>query len=161
LPDYRDKFKDRVALVTGAASGIGLETARLFVENGANVIEADLDEESLRKAESDLGKRFAGKVCDVSNDEDVRALADYIENERDRLDVIVNNAGVGRLATVDQMTEEDFCFHYDVNVKGPMLMVSRCLNCLRKSDYASIVNVSSSAARAVLGGLHYLYSSSK
>lgn len=155
------EFNEAIALVSGAASGIGLETALQFIAEGATVIGLDLDEEALGEAGQRLGKRFKPRACDVSAGEQVEAVVQHVLDSFGRLDFLVNNAGVGRLCAVDGMTEEDFRFHYGVNVMGPMLLVTHGVALLRRSSRPSIVNVSSCAARGVFMAHHFLYSSSK
>lgn len=155
------EFKDYVVVISGAASGIGLGTARLFVEEGATVISPDIDEEGLKKASAELGERYIGKVCDISRAEKVRALADFVREEFGKLDVLVNNAATGRLTPVEAMTEEDFYYHYEVDVKGTMLMVTNFLPLLKASSNPSIVNISSGAAVVEFFDHHFLYSSAK
>ena len=154
-------FKDYVVLITGAASGIGLDTARQFIENHAEVVAVDFDEKTLTAAAEKLGKSYHPQLCDISKEDQVAAVAKYVDDTFGRLDVLVNNAGVGRLAAVEYMREEDFYYHYEVNVKGTMLLVTHCLPLLKKSSHASIVNVSSSAARTVQASHHFLYSTTK
>jgi NAD(P)-dependent dehydrogenase (short-subunit alcohol dehydrogenase family) len=154
-------FTDYIVVVTGAASGIGLDTARQFIENHAIVVGVDCDEKTLKAAADKLGKSYLARLCDISKEDQVTGLAKYVGDTFGRLDVLVNNAGVGRLAGVEYMTEEDFYYHYDINVKGPMLMVTHLLPLLKKSSHASIVNVSSSAARVVQTSHHFLYSTTK
>jgi NAD(P)-dependent dehydrogenase (short-subunit alcohol dehydrogenase family) len=154
-------FEGHVVLITGAASGIGLESARLFLEEGATVIGADLDRESLADAARALGERFSPRPCDVTREDQVAALADFVGAAHGKLDTLLNNAGAGRLVGLETMQEADFDFHYQVNVKGPMLMVKHCIPLLRKSSNASILNVSSTAARVEHTQNHFLYSTAK
>ncbi len=154
-------FKDYVVLVTGAASGIGLGAATQFIENHADVVAVDFDEKALKAAAAKLGKSYHAQLCDISKADQVAAVSKYVSDTFGRLDVLVNNAGVGRLTGIEYMKEEDFHYHYEINVKGPMLMVTNCLPLLRKSSHASIVNISSTAAVVELGNHHFLYSTTK
>ena len=154
-------FNDYVVLITGAASGIGYAASRLFTEAHATVIGADRDAAALDQARAALGERFVPRICDVSVEPEVAATAQFAEGQFDKLDVLVNNAGRGMLVNLETMQETDFYWHYDVLVKGPMLMVKHCLPLLRKSAHPSILNVSSKAARAELMKHHFLYSTAK
>jgi len=154
-------FKDYIVLVTGAASGIGLGAAAQFIENHAEVVAVDFDEKTLKSAAEKLGKSYHPQLCDISKEDQVAAVAKYVSDTFGRLDVLVNNAGVGRLTAIEYMKEEDFHYHYEINVKGPMLMVTHCLPFLKKSSHASIVNISSTAAAAELSNHHFLYSTTK
>lgn len=154
-------FKDYIVLITGAASGIGYAASQLFIQEHATVIGADLDEAALVRARSALGERFVGKTCDVSNETQIAAAAQFVGHQFGKLDVLVNNAGRGMLVPLEAMQEADFYWHYDVLVKGPMLMVKHFVPLLRKSSHPSILNMSSQAARGELMTHHFLYSTAK
>ena len=153
-------FKNNIVLVTGAASGIGFETARQFIEHGATVVGADYDEKTLRDASEKLGDRFIPKRCDVTVEEEIASLSGYVKDSFGKLDVLVNNAGGAKFAAPEEMREEDFYYHYDLLVKGPMLFVKHFVPLLRRSSNPSIVNISSLAARQVHSN-HFLYSTAK
>jgi NAD(P)-dependent dehydrogenase (short-subunit alcohol dehydrogenase family) len=155
------EFDGFVVMVTGAASGIGLETARQFIGEGAVVISPDIDEAGLEKAAAELGEKYIPRVCDISKADRIAELAGFIKDEYGRLDVLVNNAAMGKLTAIDVMTEEDFYYHYEVDVKGAMLMVTNLLPMLKESAYPSIVNISSSAALVEHVNFHFLYSTAK
>ncbi len=155
------EFRDTVVLVTGAASGIGLETASQFAANGARVIAVDCDGDGLQRTADVLGGNCEPISCDVADAARVQGLCEQVQTRFGRLDSLVNNAGVGRLCALDSIQDEDFLYHYGVNVKGPMLLVASLLGLLRQSSYPSIVNVSSCAARGEFMAHHSLYSSSK
>ena len=154
-------FEGHVVLITGVASGIGLESARLFLEEGAVVVGADLDEASLAEADEKLGGRFFARPCDITREDQVAALAAFVDETQGKLDTLFNNAGGGTLVGIETMQEADFDFHYQLNVRGPMLMVKHCLPLLRKSSNPSILNVSSTAARVEHTQHHFLYSTAK
>jgi NAD(P)-dependent dehydrogenase (short-subunit alcohol dehydrogenase family) len=100
-------FEGHVVLITGAASGIGRESARLFLEEGAIVIGADLDQASLAEARAALGGRFFPRACDVTREDQVAALAGFVGETQGKLDTLVNNAGPGRLVALETMQEAD------------------------------------------------------
>jgi NAD(P)-dependent dehydrogenase (short-subunit alcohol dehydrogenase family) len=90
-----DYFSGKTAIVTGGASGIGLETAKVFLERGANVVIADLKPEHLKDAEKKLGpQNLLASVCDVSFEADVTRTMDEAEKRFGKVDIIVNNAGL-------------------------------------------------------------------
>ncbi len=154
-------LKDHVVLITGAASGIGLAASRLFIKEEAIVIGVDMDQESLNKAASDLGKCFVPKRCDITIEAQIEEVAGFTGDSYGRLDTLVNNAGRGTLVNMETMQESDFYFHYDVDVKAPMFMVKHFIPLLKKSLNPSIVNISSSAARVEQTKNHFLYSTAK
>jgi len=154
-------FKDYVVLITGAASGIGLASARLFIEEKATVIGVDIDGKNLEQAGKTLGLKFIPRLCDITEEEQIGQLAAFVESEHKKLDVLVNNAGSGNLVGIETMQESDFYMHYDVNLKGPMLLVKHFVPLLRKSKNPSILNVSSTAGRVEHTQNHFLYSTSK
>ena len=149
-------FSDYVVLVTGASSGIGLGIAREFVEAGATVVGTDLDGDRLAAAREKLGDKFIARVSDVRQESQIVDLSEYVAETFQRLDVLVNNAGVIKVVGPEEMTEEDFYNEYDVTVKGPMLMIKHFAALLRKSTNPSIANISSSAVNneAPLNGLY-------
>lgn len=154
-------MKDYVVVITGAASGIGLESSRKFIQQGAKVVGADLDENGLKKAHSELGEVFIPKVCNVTNASEIEKLAQFVREKFYHLDILINNAGVGKFGiTPEMMKEEDYYYHFEVLVKGPMLLVHYFAPLLKKSSHPSIINISSIAARITTSG-HFLYSSAK
>ncbi len=153
-------MSEDVVLVTGAASGIGYETARQFLEHGAVVVGTDRNAAGLDAAAGRLGKRFVGRTMDVTKVAEIESLASFIGQTYGRLDTLVNNAGVARFISITDMQESDYLYHYEVLVKGPMFVAKHCIPLLRKSDSPSIVNISSVAARNEVDN-HHLYSTAK
>ena len=149
-----------IVLITGAASGIGYETARQFVKHGAVVVGADRNTAGLETAAAQLGERFIGRTVDISKVAESLALAGFIGETFGRLDTLVNNAGVGQFVSVADMQESDYLYHYEVLVKGPMFLVKHCIPLLQKSENPSILNISSAAARNEVAN-HHLYSTAK
>ncbi len=155
-----EEFAGYVVLVTGAASGIGRETARQFIGQGAEVIGVDYDEETLGKTKKALGERYLARQCDVSNAGRIEGLSREVKETFGKLDVLVNNAGRAKFLGPVEMEEEDFYYHYDVLVKGPMLFVKHFFPLLKASKNPCIVNISSDAARVEVSN-HFLYSTAK
>ena len=153
-------MNSKVVLVTGAASGIGYETARQFVHQGDTVVGPDRNSGNLEMVADKLGQRFIAKTCDIADIDQTKALADFIGETFGRLDVLVNNAGLGEFIPLPEMEEADYLYHYEVLVKGPMFLVKHCLPLLQKSPNASILNVSSSVAKIEVSN-HHLYSTAK
>jgi len=152
--------KDKVAVITGAASGMGLAIATQFVEAGTTVVGIDLDKSALEDVASKLGENFIPNICDVSKEQDIAKTASEFSNNFSHLDVLVNNAGMMRRKGIEKMTADDFDFTFDLLVKGPMLFVKHFASFLRKAPAPSIVNISSAAALFVIRN-HFLYSCAK
>ena len=144
-------FTDQVALVTGAAAGMGLDTARAFAAAGAAVVLSDVDEQALRAATEKLtaaGHRALGVPCDVSDEDQVAALVDRTVAEFGRLDVAYNNAGI-MLPLADAADEpaEAFDRVTAINLRGVWACMKHELRQMRDQGSGAIVNCSS------LGGL--------
>ncbi len=111
-------MKGEVIIVTGAASGVGFETARLLAEEGVKVVGADIDEAGLEKLETALRERdleILTKVTDVSKPEEVASLVDFAADSHDRLDGIFNNAGIRDGTHFDDVDPESYHEHLATN----------------------------------------------
>lgn len=144
-------FENKVALVTGAASGLGLATARAFAEAGASVVLADWNENAVRSASEELAAqdhRTIAVRCDVSDDAQVEAMIEQTVSTFGRLDAAYNNAGVQNiLAEAADQTREDFDRVMAINLRGVWSCMKFELQQMRKQGSGAIVNCSS------LGGL--------
>ncbi|WP_073455557.1 SDR family NAD(P)-dependent oxidoreductase [Pseudonocardia thermophila] len=143
----------RVAVVTGAGSGIGLATARAFLAAGTTVIGLDVRDES-----PEPGMDWIR--CDVTDDAAVAAAFARIRETHGKLDVLVNNAGIPAKGTIEEATDADWQAVFDVNVFGVARVTRHALPLLRLGESAVIVNVSSGAA-LVGTPLRAVYSASK
>jgi len=139
-------FQGQSIVVTGGASGIGLAAAERFAQAGADVAILDANAKDLSCAVERLsgnnGCRVLGAVADISRSRDVAAAFDRVLEERGRVDVLVNNAGISFARRVDEYTEEELDRILAVNLKGAFLCVRAALPALRRSRGA-IVSVSS------------------
>jgi 3alpha(or 20beta)-hydroxysteroid dehydrogenase len=137
------RLDSKIALVTGAARGTGAVVARRFVEEGARVVLVDILEDPLRAVATELGDAARFISLDVTDEEGWRRVAADVLDVEGGLDVLVNNAAVLHLATVDATTTDAFERLLRVNVIGPFLGIRTCLPALRASGAGSIVNVGS------------------
>lgn len=145
-------FDGLTAIVTGGASGIGAAVADRLAEGGANVAVLDL-------AEGRHPRNFAVQA-DVSDDSSVRAAVDAVVARFGRVDVVVNNAGVGAQGAVGDNPDDEWHRVFDINVVGMVRVTRACLPYLRLSPAAAVVNTASVAATAGLPQ-RALYSATK
>ncbi|MEJ2887092.1 SDR family NAD(P)-dependent oxidoreductase [Actinomycetospora aeridis] len=159
-----DRFRldDRVAVITGASSGLGVVFATALAEAGADVVLGARRTEKLedtRKAVEERGRRCVTVRTDVSSPEDCRALADAAMDEFGRLDVLVNNAGIGTAYPATKETPEQFREVIDINLNGSYWMAQAAVR--HMTDGGSIVNVSSILALTTAALPQAAYASSK
>ena len=135
----------RIALVTGAARGIGLAIAQRFAADGATVVVADLDGDAATDAAEALEGPAEGVACDVVDEADVARMVDGVVERHGRLDVLVNNAGITRDAMMHRMTLDDFRAVIDVHLQGTWLCSRAALTHMRSREDpgGAIVNLSS------------------
>jgi len=147
------EFDGLVAVVTGGASGIGLATAQVLAERGATVAVFDL-------GHGDLPAGLKPYVADVTDRVSLEVAVAAVASDLGRLDIVVNNAGISAVGTVEANDDATWARVLDVNVTGMARMTAAALPWLRESPSAAVVNVSSIAA---LNGLpqRALYSASK
>jgi NAD(P)-dependent dehydrogenase (short-subunit alcohol dehydrogenase family) len=122
-----DVLKGKVALVTGANSGIGLAIAKRFAAEGARVVLAGRRQPELDAAAAEIGPAALAVRTDVANLEELERLVTTIEDRYQRLDIVVANAGGGSFAPLGQITEEHFDATFDTNVKGAVFTVQQAL----------------------------------
>ncbi|MBH0779770.1 3-oxoacyl-ACP reductase FabG [Nocardia bovistercoris] len=150
----RPLLADKTAVITGAAQGIGYAIAELFVSEGARVVIGDLDADLAAVAAEKLGGQAAavGVRCDVTQSGDVDALLSAAIDAFGTLDVVVNNAGITRDATMRTMTEDQFDQVIAVHLKGTWNGTRKAAAIMREAEAGAIVNVSSISGKVGMAG---------
>jgi NAD(P)-dependent dehydrogenase (short-subunit alcohol dehydrogenase family) len=162
--DVMGRLQGKIAIVTGAAAGIGHGIAELFAAEGAAVALTDIDETLGKRAAVDLrrahGDRFLFIHHDVASEEDWRVTMDSVLARFGRLDVLVNNAGVQISRPLEDISLEEWRRVFQVNAEGPFLGTRMAIFAMKETGGGSIVNVSSTFAM-VADGLNAHYCASK
>lgn len=143
---------DRVVVVTGGSSGIGLETVRLLLQDGAKVAWCGRDADRLAASEAAIREafpdsRFMTMVCDVLNADDVTAFAAAVRSELGSVDCLINNAGQGRVSNFDNTSDDDWMAETELKLFGVIRPVRAFIDQLLESDIGSITNVNSLLAK--------------
>ena len=156
-------FKGKKALVTGGGSGLGRECALLFAKGGADVLIADVKQERCDQVAEEiraLGVNAISYQVDVASYEEVKNMYKKIVEEFGTVDIVVNSAGVCLTEDITDQSVENIDLSIDVNVKGTLYSCREALAIMRPKKYGKIVNMSSIAAKACLGGFS-VYSATK
>lgn len=162
-------LEGKIALVTGAAYGIGFELAKSYAQAGATIVFNDINQELVDKglsAYEELGIKAHGYVCDVTDEEAVNALVKKIEEEVGVIDILVNNAGIIKRIPMLEMKAEDFRKVIDVDLNAPFIVSKAVIPGMIKKGHGKIINICSmmselgretvSAYAAAKGGLKML-----
>jgi short-subunit dehydrogenase len=158
-------IKDKVVLVTGASTGIGLETARLLAKNGAILALNARSVDKLQKLSGEL-PGSAAFPADMSEESEVRRMIDAVQAKFGRIDILVNNAGRGMHCPLEAIDIKEYRKLLDLNVVGPLVAMQAAIPVMRRQGGGAIVNISSgtalmygpglsgySATKRALGGL--------
>ncbi|MHA2294439.1 MAG: SDR family oxidoreductase [Candidatus Hodarchaeales archaeon] len=145
------KLEEKVAIITGASKGIGKAIALKFAENGMNVVLAARNEQLLNDLKSEI-ERLDGDALviptDVTSEDQVKFLVKKAIDKYRRIDVLVNNAGVGRFKRVDEFTLEDYNYLFDVNMKGLFLVTKYVVPHMLSRESGQIINIASIAGKS-------------
>jgi len=147
------RLEDKVAIITGGASGIGEAIVRLFTKHGAKVIIADISDESGRKLAESLSPPATYVHCDVSKEQDVSAAVDLAIEKHGQLDIMYNNAGTIDFVSVESVAEyemEEFDRVMSINVRGVMLGIKHAARVMIPRKKGCIISTSSIVG--ILGG---------
>src|SRR5215510_1783749 len=155
-----EQFKDQVAIITGAASGIGLAIAKKLHGEGARVVLVDLNPLALTSVSMPVGE--IAYACDVTNEDQVKAAINWVAERFGRIDVLVNSAGVTGKTNINSHEVElnDFRFVFEVNVVGSFLTSRAVLPHMLKQHYGRILHIASIAGKEGNAGM-LAYSASK
>ena len=158
------RLEDKVVLITGAASGMGLAMAKLFTAEGASVVAGDWNGERLDTAVKEItatGGKITGQQGDISDRASAEGLIDLAMSTYGKLDVLVNNAGImDYMAGVGEVTDEIWQRVLAVNLYGPMYTSRRAVQVMLEAGHGSIVNIGSTASLSG-GAAGAAYTSSK
>lgn len=147
-----NEFTGKVVLITGAARGLGAELARLFVAGGAQVVVADVLEETGRELAAELGDRAVFQRLDVTRPECWDAVVDATLQHLGRLDVLINNAGILRMGALEHFSFKDYQAVIAVNQTGCWLGMKAVLAPMKQAGGGAIVNISSTGGLSGIGG---------
>lgn len=134
-------LKDKVCIVTGAASGIGLAIAESFAKDGARVVMADINEEKLKQESERIGGSFL--KTDLSKREDCKALVDFTLKKYSKVDILVNVAGIQTVAPIEDFPEDKWDFMISLMSTAPFLLTKYVWNSMKEQGWGRIINLNS------------------
>jgi short-subunit dehydrogenase len=143
------KPQDKVAIVTGASSGIGLATAKLLSSRGAYVALVSRSKEKLEKLASEIPNSMA-VPADMAKAFEVKRMVTEVSDHFGKIDILVNNAGVGYDAFVEKIDVDTFHYVFDLDLVGPVVAMQQVIPHMKKQGGGAIVNVSSAVALMTL-----------
>ena len=144
----KDMFnlEGKVAVVTGASSGLGHDAAVMYAEYGADVALLDLNENDLEKVKEEiekLGRKVIAIECDVTKEAQVKDAVSKVLDVFSHIDILLNNAGVAVRGGVETLTEDEWDKSFNVNVKGMYLLSKYIIPGMKERKYGKIVNIAS------------------
>jgi|MGYP000885202635 3-oxoacyl-[acyl-carrier protein] reductase len=159
-----ERFNGKVAIITGAARGIGKATSKILASEGCTVVIADINKEEAEKTKSEfntLGYRAESFQCDISKVEDVEKLIASVHKQFERIDILVNNAGILISATIEETTNDIIDRTININLKGVLYAIRAVTPIMKKQKYGRIVNVGSITGKNGDNTSTFVYGASK
>jgi 3-oxoacyl-[acyl-carrier protein] reductase len=148
------RLKDRIAIVTGAGSGMGEAIAHTYAREGARVAVLDVNEQAANKVASAIGANALAVACDVTNKADIARAVEMTEKKFGVTDILVNNAGVAHVnKPLMEIDEREYDRVFDVNVKGLFMFIQAVVPAMRQKGGGVIVNIGSTAGLRPRPGL--------
>jgi 3-hydroxybutyrate dehydrogenase len=138
--------KDKVAIITGSARGIGFEIGKIFAENGAKVVLSDLDQNTVEKAALELRSNsleVIGLKADVTSEEDIIQLIKQAKDKYGRIDIFINNAGLQHVAPIEEFPTEKFELMIKIMLTAPFISIKNVLPIMKEQGFGRIINISS------------------
>ncbi len=138
--------KDKVAIITGSARGIGFEIGKIFAKNGAKVVLSDLDQNTVEKAALELrnnGLEVIGLKADVTSEEDIIQLIKQAKDKYGRIDIFINNAGLQHVAPIEEFPTEKFELMIKIMLTAPFISIKNVLPIMKEQGFGRIINISS------------------
>jgi len=158
------KLKNKIAVITGAGQGIGKATSELFVKEGAIVIGISRTESDLKKIKRKT-KNFKGKfipfIADITDEENVEKIFDYVERNFKKLDILINNAGVAPFGSIFDMKPEKFLYCLKLNLWSVFLCTQKAIRIMKKNKRGKIINIGSVRSHWTESGSAGAYNASK
>ncbi|NQY94513.1 MAG: 3-hydroxybutyrate dehydrogenase, partial [Campylobacteraceae bacterium] len=138
--------QDKVTIITGSASGIGLDTANVFAQNGAKIVLSDINEEALEKAVNDFkakGYEVLGVKCDVSSESDIKNLVSKTVEHFGTVHIFISNAGIQHVSAIEDFSTQKYEFMLKLMLVGPFIAIKELFPIMKKQQWGRIINMAS------------------
>lgn len=138
--------REKVAIITGSARGIGFEIGKTFAENGAIVILSDLNEQAVVESAEKLrseGLNVTGLQADVTKEEDIIQLIEFSKNKYGQVDIFINNAGIQHVSPIEEFPTEKFELMIKIMLTAPFIAIKHVLPIMKEKGFGRIINIAS------------------
>ena len=151
------KLNNKIAMVTGAAQGIGLQIATKFADNGAKVVMLDIKYPHEALTKQDYSQNIIKLKVDISKKDEIEDITQYINKNIGIINILVNNAGICEVCPFEKLTEEQWDRMLAINLKGAFFCCQAVVKAMKKTESGKIINIASIAGKTggVLAGIHY------